>query len=435
MQRSVFDQFARERSWAWAFPYGILEMQISDDELGNMRIHFDRLHAVMPSGREVQIPEDTDCPSLDIKEALTAVRGPLTISLGVPIWYPSRRNTLDEGKNEDARAKMLYRVAEVDAVDENTGENPQPLHVRRLNGRLLLDQDDSSDLEVLPLLRVVPAGGEEVGKPKRDMNYVPPCLVLGGSPMLRDLLRDVTHRVVANRNELALQITRGGFSLDNLRGVQFEQLLRLRTLNRFGAVLECMQQATRGVTPFDLYSQLRQFAAELAALRPDRDPYAVAEYDHENVYPVLKELCETIQSHLVGELPTKFLKAALSRDDTRQCWATTLDDSHFSQPNEYYLAIKTRMDPKALATLVENADKFKLMPPALIDKPVYGVKLSYEPYPPVELPAEIGLCYFKVIRTESARMWERIQQEQALALRWPGMEETDFKITLYMTIP
>jgi type VI secretion system ImpJ/VasE family protein len=435
MQRSVFDQFAHERRLTWAFPYGVLDIQISDDELSNMRVRFDRLHAIMPSGREVRVPETTDLPSLDIKDALMAARGPLTISLGVPIWYPSRRNTVDGTLDADYRAKMLYRIAEVESTDENTGENPQPLRVRRLNARLLLEQDDRADLETLPLLRVIPSGGEDVGKPRRDAAYVPPCLLICAAPALRDLLRDLTHRVVASRNELALQITRGGFSLENLRGVQFEQLLRLRTLNRFGALLECDLQVSQSLTPFELYAQLRQMVAELAALRPDRDQYVAPEYDHNQVWPILKELVERIQDHLVGELPTRFMKVTFTRSGAESCFTATLEDKHLTQPNEYFLAIKTRMDPKALAMLVESADKFKLMPPALIDKPVYGVKLVYEPYPPVELPAEVGLCYFKLVPTESAHMWERIQQEKAAAVRWPGMEESDFKLSLSMTIP
>ena len=48
-----------------------------------------------------------------------------------------------------------------------------------------------------------------------------------GSPVLRELVRDLASQVSASRRELVVQLTRGGFNLENLRGLQFEQLMRL----------------------------------------------------------------------------------------------------------------------------------------------------------------------------------------------------------------
>jgi predicted component of type VI protein secretion system len=85
--------------------------------------------------------------------------------------------------------------------------------------------------------------------------------------------------------------------------------------------------------------------------------------------------------------------------------------------------------------LVEDRDKFKLMPRSLARQRIYGIRLAYEAYPPVELPAEIGLCYFRLLRHESGRMWERVVQEKALAATWPEAASSDFALTLYMTVP
>jgi predicted component of type VI protein secretion system len=75
------------------------------------------------------------------------------------------------------------------------------------------------------------------------------------------------------------------------------------------------------------------------------------------------------------------------------------------------------------------------MPQSLANQRVFGVKLAQELYPPVELPAQVGLHYFRVMRSESTRLWERITQEKACAVRWPGIESSDFEVTLYMTVP
>lgn len=409
-------------------------MRLSDADLENYRIRFTELHVIMPSGLEIHVPENADVPSLDIKETLAAGNGSLQISVGVPIWQPTGRNVI-EGDEADWRTKRLYRTAEIEEPDENTGENAQMIRVRRINARLLLGQEDRSDLEVLPLIRVVQAVGDELGLPRQDSTYVPPCLIVGGAAKLRDVLRDITSQVLASRSELVLQTTRGGFSMDHLRGVQFEQLLRLRTLNRWGAMLDSLGGVLGKMPPFEMYIALRQLLAELAALRPDRDAFDVPRYDHDNPLPCFDELSRRIRALLQGTVEPKFLKVSFVPEEELGCMCAALDDEALSRPNEYYLAIKTKWDPKQLAVLVEDRDKFKLMPRSLARQRIYGIRLAYEAYPPVELPAEVGLCYFRLMRHESGRMWERTVQEKALAATWPDAESSDFRLTLYMTVP
>ena len=54
--------------------------------------------------------------------------------------------------------------------------------------------------------------------------------------------------------------------------------------------------------------------------------------------------------------------------------------------------------------------------------------------PPLELPSETGLTYFRLLRGESTRMWDRIKEEKAVALRWPTIKDSDLKAALYMTV-
>ena len=87
MQRGVLSQFSLERRLSWAYPYGLVEAKLSRDELENLRVHFDRLCVVMPSGIVVSAPENADLPAKDIKEAFESSTGAFTVSLGVPLWY------------------------------------------------------------------------------------------------------------------------------------------------------------------------------------------------------------------------------------------------------------------------------------------------------------------------------------------------------------
>lgn len=437
MQKGILDERAGERRLSWSYPYGLVEAKLSRDALENMLIQFDKLRVIMPSGLDVNVPDNADLPALNIKETFQASSGSFAIHLGVPLWQASRGNTIQRGSDDEWRVKRLYRVAEVERPDENTGENPQPVLVRRINARLLLDRDDHSDMEVLPLLRIGRGTGEESDLPRQDPDFIPACLVLEGSTVLRDLVRDLVQQVEATRQELVLQLTRGGFDIERMRGVQFEQMLRLRTLNHFSARLPHLVQAP-GVTPFEMYLELRELLGELAALLPDRDPFEVARYDHDNPAIAFNELTSKIRSLLRGTVAPSFLRVEFVREEG--ILVAALEEEHFTRPNEYFLGVKTKEDPTTAATLVTNRDKFKLMPRSWASRAVRGIELKRVEYPPLTLPFEIGLIYFRLHLArdeEKDSNWKQLKEEKAMAitLSRAEMESFDFQVALYMTVP
>lgn len=430
MQRHFLQQVGEERRLGWSFPYGVVESRLSADLLENMVVGFDRLRLVMPSGLPLDVPANTDLPTLDIKRALVASAGAITISIGVPRWFADRGNAVNgEG---DARDKKLFRVRRVDCPDENTGQNPQPMLVRRINARLLLESDDTSDLDVMPLLRLMYATGEKISLPRQDPSFIPPCLVLSGSPALVELVRDLANQVEASRTEQRIKLTSAGFNADMLRSAQMLQMLRLRTLSRFGARLSNLWQAP-DATPFAAYIELRELLAELSALQPDHDQYDAPKYDHDNPAIAFQELSRRIRPLLKTEREDTWMKIDFRREG--ELLTAELSDDHFARANQYFLGIRTAQDPRQLARLVEDKDQFKLMPISLSRKKVWGVKLVEDRNAPLVLPAQPGLNYFRLAREDSERVWERIKYEKKMSLEWPSVETSDFKdtVALYLT--
>jgi len=449
MQRDLLEAGWRERRLTWPYPYGLVELRVSSDALENMLVRIDRLRCVMPSGLEIDAPGNTDIPALDIKRVFQASTGSFIVGLGVPLWQSGRANTVELGvaaggvgaarraMQEDAKVKRLYRVNEVNRADENTGENTQPVMVRRINARLVVEGDDITDLEVLPLMRITHAA-EEQTLPRPDPDFIPPCMVIGGSPRLRNMVRDLGNAVDATRKELVNQLTRAGFVVENLRGPQLMQILRLRTLSRFAATLPTLAAGGIGnagtMSPLQAYLILRELLGELAALSPDRDPFEGPRYDHENPGPVFLELDRKIRPLLRGDVQKRFLQVSFVKDGP--AIAAAITDEHLSGPNGYFVGIKTKMDPGVLAKLVEDQDKFKLMPKSMVKLNIYGIKLVEDRHPPLELPSASDLHYFRVELAQSQKMWERAAAEKSLAIRWPELEPLDYQdVSLYMTMP
>jgi type VI secretion system protein ImpJ len=232
---------------------------------------------------------------------------------------------------------------------------------------------------------------------------------------------------------LQVQVTRaGGFSLETLRGLQFEQLMRLRTLNRFGGRLPALAEAA-SVAPFTLYLELRELLGELTALYPERNEFEVAAYNHDNPILCFRELSTKIRSYLRGAVAPSFIKVPFVKGDDGVL-AATLTDEHFTVPNDYFLGIKTKEDPRALSAFVEDADGFKFMPKSLASRAIWGVRLKEERFQPLELPAQSDLHYYRLLRGESQRVWQQMQTEKSAVIRWVGKEDADYDIALYMTV-
>ena len=434
MQRDLLDRVAVERRLHLPFPYGVVESDLSRDALENKTVRFDRLRAVMPSGLEIDVPETTDLPPLDISKMAIPASGSLTLKLAVPIWYPMRANTMEVGAADDPRARRRYRVRESEFVDENSGRNPQPVQVRRINARLIADGEDETDLEVIPLLRVRHPSAGEVGLPRRDDDFFPPTLVMEGWPPLRDLIQELVDQVEATRSKLVREITRDGFEVESIRAPQMRQLFRLQALNRITPRVRHYARVP-GVTPFECYLALRELLGELCALQPDDDQYDVADYDHDDSAVVFLDLVRRIRGFLGEVVKGAFVTIPLVREQ-RAHVAAGIPPEHLALP-EYYLAVASHQDPGEVLRLVHNPDKFKLMPRSKAFVAVRGVPLQFDHHPPGMLPSGAGVSYFRVVRgPESAsNMWAMIQKEQALSVTYPGVDASDYQMTLYGMLP
>jgi hypothetical protein len=75
------------------------------------------------------------------------------------------------------------------------------------------------------------------------------------------------------------------------------------------------------------------------------------------------------------------------------------------------------------------------MPKSFEVRAIRGVTLKEERNPPLELPAQSNLHFFRLHRGESQRIWGQIQIEKAAVICWKGKADPDYEITLYMTIP
>jgi type VI secretion system protein ImpJ len=279
-------------------------------------------------------------------------------------------------------------------------------------------------------LRVIRASGEDAGKPRQDPEFVPPSLLVCSSAVLHDLARDLVAQLDASREQLRIKTATGGLGLE----VKWELTVRLTTLNRYCASLPSIVEGGV-IPPFALYLQLRELLGELLALHPAENLFNCRNYDHLDPLPAFRELDRKIRGEIRISRAAEPLRVAFTGDPG--LLRATLEPQHFEKPTGYYLGVKTRVDRTKLAVYVTDGNKFKLMPRSLEQAAIFGVELKEESYPPLELPAQGDLFYFRLLSASNPRRWDQIKQDQAMSLVWNNRELdlSEAAFTLFMTLP
>lgn len=432
MQHRLQMDIRAARALVTPYCFGVVEMKLAQDDLADGRVRFERLRVIMPSGQEVAFPEHANLPALDIKTELVRNTGSLEILLAIPLWAKNRANSFRPGEQSDPRVKLLFIPEEVrDVADENTGENPQTVYFRKINARVVFKTEDLSDMEFIPLLRVMRASGEDLGKPRQDPDFVAPSLWLKSSPVLHDQTRELAAQLNASREQLRVKVTTGGLGLE----VKWDLTMRLTTLNRFCASLpSVIEEGT--ISPFAMYLELRELLGELLALNPEKGLFECEPYNHLDPLRSFQELGRKIRAEIRVSRATEPMKLVFAVTQPGLLRAT-LESQHFEKPTGYFLGIKTKVERTKLATYVTDGNKFKLMPGTMERVAIFGVEIKEENYPPLELPGQSDLHYFRVIPTSNQRRWDKIKEDKVLSLVWNNAEFdlADATITLYMTQP
>jgi type VI secretion system ImpJ/VasE family protein len=431
MQRRLQSDIRAARALLAPYAFGVIEARLSQDDLADGRIRFERLRAIMPSGREVFYPGDANLPALDIKADLARGGVGMEVLLAVPLWANNRANAFRQGERSDPRVKLIYIPEEAsDVADENTGDNPQVIHIRKINARMVLKGEDLSDMEWLPLLRVVRATGEESGKPRQDAEYVPPTLLLKSAPVLHDLMRDLVAQLNASRNDLRVKAATGGLGLE----VKWGLTMRLMVVNRFCASLPSVVEEGI-ISPFAIYLQLRELLGELLAMYPEKPLFDCEPYNHLDPFRSFKELDQKIRDLIRSHSLREPIRIPFAGDPG--LLRAVLEPRHFEEPTAYYLGVLAQQDRTKLATYLGDANKFKLMPSSMEKVAVFGIELKEENFPPLDLPGQSNLFYFRIVPTSNQRRWEQLKQDKSVSLVWNNndFDLREAKFTLFMTLP
>jgi len=407
--------------WTQHYNWGLRSIDIDREALADNRLVVRALQARFRDGTPVAVPEDVPLPTLD----LPAQTQGMTVFLVVPLLQPGKRNALEPDLDNPSPAptepdeQPRFRAESQEVPDENSGEDLQPLLIRRLNLQLLLAPANRppAGYEALPICRI--ARSAETGLPELDSTYIPPVVACDGWEGLQAAILQVIYdRVGKMTDTRSARVLSRSISFDT-RSPKSQQLLsELRVLNEGYAVLHVVAFA-EGIHPFSAYLELCRLAGQAAIFLPARRVPNLPRYDHDDlagcfyaIKRILDEWPDDEQTYLmepfIGE--KLHLKVAIKEEWLDQAW-------------QMFVGVRSPLTPAECINLLTRRDllpmKIGSAPRVdrIFDEGDLGLKFTPAAQPPQALPVEPVLVFFQVSRQSNQAEWQNVKSSLSLGVR------------------
>lgn len=189
--------------------WGVVQSEIVEERLATFILELRSLRVVLPDGTYVDLPENTRLPARDFRGQMPQAGEPLTVSVGVRLLQDRVAQT-QEGELSTEAARYSTVLDEVNDLD--TGKDATTIETLALNARLFFGGEPTHGYVTVPVARLL--RHTDPAKPVIvDSSFVPPALVLAGSPALHAMVRSaVSHLEVQLR---ALRSKLGSHDFDH----------------------------------------------------------------------------------------------------------------------------------------------------------------------------------------------------------------------------
>ncbi len=429
-QRFLQNRDRQDRELVLSYPWGFIDYEVDTEALENLRVTVKKVTAIFPEGEEVSMPGNAVIPPLDLKDLLADAHDPFMVYLALPLHSEN-----DSNLAETPGEKRMYLPEEVSCCDDYTGRSEITMVEDRLNVRITTSLQDNADLDLLPLMRLIPqSNGISEIKVEIDRNYIPPYLLVSSCSVCMNRFRELISLMERRRDKILNDLQVMGYTPDMFTGAVGHSIMQLSILNecigRFVSIAEHC-----ALTPYEMYLQLCSLAGRLSAFQPLRKWENISRYEHENFAPQFNELILWIRAMLLADGDTIFLRLDFTPDRDNRHLSVELTDDNLNRADEFYLAVHCQGNAREIVDAVEKGDNLRLTGLKMADRRIRGVKLTEMRYPPRYFPALPDTVWFLLDRGEaSSPFWRMIREDHTVILDWARSVFPDLEASLFITL-
>jgi type VI secretion system protein ImpJ len=415
-QRHTTRLASTDEKWDHHYNWGLRAIELDLDALADYRLVIRSLRARLHDGTLVSVPEEGTLPAVDLRPALEGTSS-VTVLLAVPALNLRQANVATDHGTDGGRFVLDVQ----DLEDENTGLNPQPVQIRRLNLRLLLDGRNTAGYDVLPIARIEKSAKADA-VPQLDLAYIPPVLACDcWKPLADGILQAIHARIGKYLEMLARQVVARGISWESTAQGDRRLFEFLRVLNEAYAYQGILVFA-EGVHPLTAYMELCRLVGQLAIFGTrTRRPPELPKYDHDDLGRCFYAVKQYIYDFFEEVPPLEYKERQFVGAGLRM--QVNLEPSWLEAVNQMFVGVQCPLGAEECIKLLTGPGQLdmKIGSSNRVDEiftyGMPGLRFTHAPRPPQVLPTTSGLTYFQVDRQSQAQEWQNVQKDMTLAIR------------------
>ena len=419
------DQFFEDSiQFRWAASqfanWGVTELDIDSEALGNGLFRLARCAGIMPDGEPFDMPDTDDLPaSRSIGEHFPPLRDAIDVYLGIPEIRARARNVSipgTAGSDTPGVPPSTRYLAETRLfTDENSGADEKPVHVARRMFRVLFEDEYRDGFSVL---RIAQLTRNAAGIPILHPRFVAPCLNLGSSSYLNMMLRRQIEILATKSETLSGPRRQRGKITAEFSPSETANFWLLHTVNSYLPELKHIWKVRKG-HPEAAYLAMLRLAGALSTFSLEARPENLPDYDHNDLGRCFTLLDQNIRDLMETVIPSKFISVPLQVRD-RFIWSGTVTEDEYFRDSQFYLAVSAKMGVDDIIRKVPQLVKISSTDDIqhLIRNALPGLPLRHVPVPPAAIPIKLNNQYF--VLNQGGELWNAMVLSRQVAVHAPG---------------
>jgi type VI secretion system protein ImpJ len=390
-------------------PYGVAGCELDPDAIRNDTVSLVHARGILPDGLPFDIPaSDSTPPDLDVRDLFSPTQESHLVLLTIPAYRPDHSNFTINGETNGSLAR--YRAESAPMLDDTTGRDERAVSVGRKNFRLALDIEPLDDTVALPIARVKRDGA---GHFMYDPEYIPPCVQIGASRRLMQLLQRLIE-ILDAKSDSMVRGRRG--SAEEFARQEVASFWLLHAIDSSLPPLRHMAQVKR-VHPERLFVELSRLAGALCTFAFDAHPRTLPLYDHDHPEACFDALERYIRDHLQVIEPQRTVVALKT---TKPFLHTGLiEDPRAFGRARWILGVRSSLPGVELAARVPQlakvcSAKFTL---ELVRRAFPGMRIEHMQFPPASIAPRSDTQYFAIDR--AGPCWETLNSTHEIGVYVP----------------
>jgi type VI secretion system protein ImpJ len=400
--------------------WGVTDLDIDSDALGNGLFRLAKCIGVMPDGEPFDMPDTDELPaSRAVAEHFPPTRDSLDVFLGIPESRPRARNVsipATDGAEPSGILPTTRYLAETRMfTDENTGNEEKPVQVARRTFRILFEDEYRDGFSAFRIAQVT---RNAAGIPILNPRFVAPCLNIGFSSYLNMLLRRQIEILATKSATLSGPRRQRGKITAEFSPSETANFWLLHTVNSYLPELKHIWKVRKG-HPEPAYVSMLRLAGALSTFSLEAHPENLPDYDHNDLGRCFTLLDEKIRDLMETVIPSKFVSVPLEVKD-RFIWGGSVTEDQYFRDSQFFLAVSAKMGVDDIIRKVPQLIKISAQDDIqrIIRNALPGLTLRHTPVPPPAIPMKLDNQYFAL--NQGGELWNAIMLSRQIAVHAPG---------------